>query len=217
MPRKKAEKPPTLRSLLARSPELKQVSRRLSVLALAQAEQEGKLGVRQREQLRRALAAAGDELGWAGTGRDESLTDINKSVLSLAKAGAKAMVKDLADELADKKTEVAQLGATMKAVRKLADLKKTTYPQELSYTFTARDGSQGLITKTEELVLNDADEANSAGDRIERSLPGREKLADLMVVDLKLRAKKLDAMTKALPDFVKGTTELLRDVLVTLQ
>jgi len=215
----KTEKPQNLRTVLSRSPELQQVARRLSVLALAQMEQEGHLGVRQREQLRRALSAAGEELGWAGTAAhsSDSIGELSKSVLTMCKAGAKAMAKDLADELANKKVEIPQIEKASDTARKLSESKKTKYPAELIYCYTARDGSQGMITKTETLVLNDAAEALSASESIVRNITGREKLADLMVIALEKRQVQLEEMTRILPDFVKYSQDLLRDVLATLQ
>jgi len=217
--KKKTEKPQSLRTILSRSPELQQVSRQLSVLALAQMEQEGRLGVRQREQLRRALSAAGEELGWAATAAHsgDSIGELSKSVLTMSKAGAKAMAKDLAKELADKEVEIPQIVAASDSARKLSEGKKTKYPAEVTYCYTARDGSQGMITKTETLVLNDAAEALSASESIVRNITGREKLAAVMVIALGVKQEQLEAMTRILPDFVKYSQDLLRDVLATLQ
>ena len=74
-----------------------------------------------------------------------------------------------------------------------------------------------VITKTETLVLNDAAEALSASESIVRNITGREKLADLMVIALEKRQVQLEEMTRILPDFVKYSQDLLRDVLATLQ
>ena len=56
MPRKKTQKALTLKAMLTIAPELDQVSRELASLAVAQLAQEGHLGVRQGEQLRRVRA-----------------------------------------------------------------------------------------------------------------------------------------------------------------
>ena len=73
MARKKTKRPLTLKAVLprahprhqdlehpTRAPELEGICRQLAALALAELEQRSPLGVRQNEQLRRALATAGD-------------------------------------------------------------------------------------------------------------------------------------------------------------
>jgi hypothetical protein len=219
MPRKKAEKPQAPRKVLARSPEMLEVSRQLATVALARVEQDGHLSVRQREQLRRALSTAGDTLGWirSATGSKDSVAAVSKDVLKMAKVGAKAMAKDLAEELAKKRTEMTQVSEAAEAARALAEDPDTVYPTEMTYYFTARNASQGLVTKTETIEANDAKEALSASESIERNIAGRAKLADLMVLDLEAKQGQIEVMTRTLPEFVKFSHELLREVLVTLQ
>ncbi len=220
MPRKKKEaKPQTLRSKLSQSPELLQVGRRLASLALALGAQEGVLNIRQREELRRALAAAGEELGWAGmlAHRDGAISTIRKDVLTIAKAGAKALAKDLAEELALKRVEAEQLEAAAAAIRKMSESAKTSYPTEYSYRYTARDAIHDTVTKTEVVVANDAAEALTAAEGMDRSLPGRTKLADAMIIRLEERQVRVEEMTKVLPDFIQFSHGLLGEVLTTLQ
>ena len=219
MPRKTVEGPQSLRSMLARSPEIQQVARQLASLALAQVEQAGPLGVRQGEQLRRALATAGDALGWTARAANsgDSVVEVNKDVMTMAKSGARSMARDLADELARKRTEASQIEDTAAAARTLSEDADTTYPAEITYCYTVRDPSKGLVTKTETLTPNDAKEALSAAEAIERSIPGRTKLADLMILDLEQKQVRLDVMTRTLPDFLKSSQELLREVMVNLQ
>ena len=219
MPRKTVEGPQSLRSMLARSPEIQEVARQLASLALALVEQEGPLGVRQREQLRRALATAGDALGWTGTAASngDSVVVASKDVLTMARSGARSMARDLAEELARKQTEVSQIEDTSTSARKLSEDADTTYPAEITYCYTVRDASQGLVTKTETLIVNDAREALSAAEAIERSIPGRTKLADLMILDLEQQQVRLDAMTRTLSDFLKSSQDQLREVIANLQ
>lgn len=219
MPRKTTKRPMTLKAMLTREPELGDVSRQMASLAFAQLEHDTPLSVRQREQLRRAFATAGDALGWAGaiahTG--DSIATVTTDVMTLAKGGARAMARDLSDELARKRVEVTQLEDAIIAVRKLGEVKGTTYPTEFTYCFTARSATRDLVSKTDTLVLNDAGEALSAGDSIEKTLPSRTKLADLMIIELEQRGAQLEVMTKSLGDFFKSRQELLREVLVNLQ
>lgn len=219
MPNKTVEGPQSVKTVLPRSAELRDVSRQLASLALAQVEQEGHLGVRQREQLRRALAAAGEALGWAGrvAAIEDAVAEISKDVMTMAKSGAKAMARDLAEELAAKKTEISQIRRAAASVNKLAENKKTTYPTEITYCFTARDATGDLVTKTETLPMNDAEEALSAVATIQKNPTGRTKLKDLMIADLKQKQKQVEVMTNTLSDFLEYSHDLMRDVLHNLQ
>ena len=213
------EGPQTVKKVLPRSPELHDVSRQLASLALAQVEQEGHLGVRQREQLRRALATAGEALGWAGRVADseDGVAEVSKDVLTMAKGGAKSMARDLAEELAGKKTEIAQIRRAAASATKMAESKKTTYPAEITYSFTVRDATGDLVTRTETLPMENSEEALSAAATIEKNPTGRLKLKDLMIADLKQKQKQVEVMTKTLSDFIEYSHDLLRDVLHNLQ
>jgi hypothetical protein len=203
---------------MARSLEIKRVSREISTLALAEMNQHGQLNVRQKEQLRRALTTAGDELGWIDieTKSGDPMVEINKAVLRMARNGAKAMAKDLAEQLAAKKKETRALEKMKLALMKLGEDPNTEYPVILSYDYTARDSSQNPITKTENLELNEASEAISASEGMERSTNSRTKLTDLMIVRLKEQQVRLDEMTALLPEFVKSTHPVIEAVLLIL-
>ena len=217
MPRKTVEGPQTVKKVLPRSAELHDLSRKLAVLALAQVDQEGHLGVRQREQLRRALATAGEALGWAGrvAAIEDAVAEVSKDVLTMTKGGAKSLAKDLEVELASKKTEMSQIRNA--AATRMAERKKTTYPTEITYAFTARDATGDLVTKIETLPMENAEDALSAVATIEKNPTGRTKLRDLMITDLKQKRKQVEVMTKTLPDFLEYSHDLLRDVLHNLQ
>ena len=219
MPKKTVEGPRSVKKVRPRSAELHDVSRQLATLALAQVDQEGHLGVRQREQLRRALATAGEALGWAGrvAGSVDGVGEVSKDILTMAKGGAKAMAKDLAEELAGKKTEISQVKRAAATVTKMANSKKTTYPTEITYHFTVRDATGDLVTKTETLPMENADEAFSAVTTIEKNPTGKLKLKDLMIADLKQKQKQVEVMTKTLSDFIEYAHDLTRDVLHNLQ
>lgn len=219
MPKKTVEGTRSVKTLQPRSAELRDVSRQLAVLALAQVEQDGHLGVRQREQLRRAFATAGEALGWAGrvAAIDNGVQEISKDVLTMTRGGAKSMAKDLAKELAGKKTEMSQIKRAAATVTKMAESKKTTYPTEITYTFTVRDATGDLITKTETLPMENSEEALSAATAIEKNPTGRLKLKDLMIADLKHKQKQVEVMTKTLSDFIESSHDLMRDVLHNLQ
>lgn len=218
MPRKKTQKALTLKAMLTIAPELDQVSRELASLAVAQLAQEGHLGVRQGEQLRRAVATAGDALAWTSvTGDTDLVLKASTDVLTLTKGGAKAMARDLAEELASKKTEMARIDESSEYAVKLAESTKTTYPAEVTFSYTVRDAFGDLITKTEVLVVNDEAEAMSASATVLRNITGRTKLKDLMIIDIQQKQAHLEATTKALPDFLRSLQALLNEVIANLQ
>lgn len=218
MPRKKVEKSQTLRIILSRSPELQDVARRLASLALADVNQGGQLSVRQREQLRRALTAAGVGLGWNTTtvNSEDPVADVSKDLLSMTKTGAKALARELVDDLARKKTEMTQISEVAASAREQSEDLNTTYPTEVTYHYTARDVTQGLATKVDTITVNDAREMMSAADSIERSAQSRGKLAELMIIDFGKRQDQIEVMKRTLPDFVKSLRKLLHDVLANL-
>lgn len=188
-------------------------------LALAKLEQEEFLNVRQYEQLRRGLAIAGEELGWADieTKSGDPVPEIKKALLRMCRNGARAIAKDLVEELAVKKKETKSLAKLAASLHKMAASKKTEYPVITSYEYTARDSSQNQVTKTEELELNEASEVQSAADGMDRSAPSREKQANLMIIALKARQGRVEEMTKRLPEFVESMEKMVREVLATLQ
>ena len=219
MARKKTKRPLTLKAMLTRAPELDGVCRQLAALALAQLEQEGPLGVRQNEQLRRALATAGDALTWTATAAhsDDSITEVSKDFMTMAKGGSRAMGRDLAKELAAKKVEVKQLNDTLASATKLAEGPDSAYPAEITFSYTVRDAFAELITKTETVTVTETAEAASAAAALARSMPARTKLADLMITELKRKQSQLEVMTKGLSDFIESSQGLLREVIANLQ
>jgi hypothetical protein len=219
MARKKTKRPLTLKAMLTRAPELEGVCRQLAALALAELEQDSPLGVRQNEQLRRALATAGEALGWTATTAhsDGSITEVNKDFMTMAKGGSRAKGRDLAKELTAKKVEVQQLNASLTSATKLAEGPDTVYPTEIIFSYTVRDAFAELVTKTESVTVTEAAEAASAATALERSMPARTKLADLMITELKRKQSQLDVMTKTLYEFVESSQGLLREVITNLQ
>ena len=218
MPRKKVEAKKSLRSVIARSPEIQDVSRKVASLALTQMAQEGQLNVRQTEQLRRSMAAAGGVLEWgapAAHSRDAG-GEVSKDVLTIAKNGAKYMAGDLVDEMERKKNEIQVMLDTAQQIRKVGESSKTEYPVEITYNYTARDGSQRYTTKLETLTLNDAEEAEKAANKIEGIIESKTKLADLMLLDLEQKQIRLEEMKRGLPDFVKSSRPLLDEVMANL-
>ncbi len=203
---------------MAHSAELRQTFRDIAALAIAKFEQEGQLNVRQGEQLRRALASAAEELGWneLALGTDEPVREIRKIVLRLTRNGAKAIAKDLEGELAVKKKETKELAKFAASLHKMAASSKTEYPLMLQYDYTARDASKNLVTRTEELELNEASEVTSAAEGMERSTPSRQKLTDAKIVEIKATQARVAEVTKGLPEFTATLDTLIEEVLATL-
>jgi signal recognition particle subunit SEC65 len=219
MARDKTKRRMTLKAMLTEAPGLDGVCRQLAALALAELEQDSPLGVRQGEQLRRALATAGDALDWTATAAhsEDAMADVSKDFMTMAKGGSRAMGRDLAKELAAKKVEVKQLTETLASAVKLAEDPDTAYPSDVTFSYTVRDAFTELVTKTETVTVTEPREATSAAAALERSMPARTKLADLMIIELKRKQRQLDVMTKNLSEFIQSARGLLQEVIANLQ
>ena len=185
---------------------------------LALAQEETPLGVRQIEQLRRALAIAGDALGWTEkmSNNGDSVAALGVDVIAMAESGAKSLGRDLAEQLVIKKTEITQLNDVIAHARALAEDEKTVYPAEIIFSHTVKDAYQELVTKTETKIVNEASEALSAAASVERSLTSWSKLAELMILDLKKKQRQLEGVSRALPDFIEYSQNLLGEVVANL-
>jgi len=212
-------RPLTLTAMLTAAPELKDVPKDLATMALAHVRQDGDLGVRQGEQLRRALATIGEAMGWTATRleSDKAMVSLHHDLLTLAKGGAKFLAKDLVDELALKKTEVERLQASSDEARARAENEKATYPWHIPYSYTVRAAVGDLVTKSDVLVINDVAECLSAADSVVKNIAGRTKLRDLMIIALEEKQVRVEAMTKTLPEFLQDCDGVLREVLANLQ
>ena len=214
IPRKNTKIPTNPRRPGPRSPEARPAAMRLATLAMAWMEQDRQLRVRQREELRRALATAADFRGWAATGADPMASAI-KDVKSLTKAGSHFLAKDLEKELEDKKNEVLQLQKVADSMNRLADTESWENPVEVSYSHTVREGD-GLGTRTQTLTLVDAGEARDAAATIEKKLVNWEKLRVLMLEDLKQRRRQVDEMEEGIAAFAESSRGVVDDVLAIL-
>ena len=197
-----------------RSPEVREVARKLASLAVTRQRQDGQLNVRQGEQLRRALAIAGDTLGWAMSG--DPAVEASKDVVKMVKSGVRSLTADLAEELRNKKIEMMQLEEAASSFRELASDTDASYPTELVYLHTARGASQDLVTLTETITVTNAQEAQGVADKIGKSTPNWDKLREQMIVDLKQQQRQLDKIMRTTSDFVEYLQELLKEVIVTL-
>jgi hypothetical protein len=206
------------KTLIEDTPELNEAGRVVARLALDKLNQDGILGVRQREQLRRAFSTAAEALEWdAIPGEKEDRVAIATSdVAELAAAGARALERDLAELLDEKKAEMAQLEEVHRAVSALAADEAATYPTELEYSHTARDGLRRLVTKTETLTLANGDEATSAAATLEKRLEGFAKLRDQMLEELEDKQRQIGKMRHGLSGFVAASNRLVVEVLATL-
>ena len=198
--------------------ELRQVSRRLGNLAVARYRQAGEFRVRQEEQLRRALRAAGEALGWelltldASSGSEVVVADIRR----LTRAGIRQLERDLEAEISEKRAEVRQLKKTVNVLSKLAEKDEAAFPTEIEYQCTAKRGKDELVTKTVEVVLEDPGEADKTAEKLQNRLDRLSLLRDQMVEHLKKRRKTLSAAKSELRSFVRGTDCLVDEVLATL-
>ena len=206
------------KSSIEKNPELNETGRMLASLALERLRQDGSLVIRQREQLRRALATAGEVLDWSiiPGERSDRAAAVKKDVAALAEFGAETLEQDLAQQLKDKKAEIKTLEKVTEQLRALADDADTEYPAEVEYAHTGRDAHRRLVTKIEVLTLKDADEATSAADSIEKKLENYAKLRDEMLEDLKQERRQLGKMREGLGKFVADSNGLVLEVLATL-
>jgi hypothetical protein len=194
------------------------VSRRLGKLAVARYKQAGQFRVRQREQLRRALHTAGESLEWdvltldETAGTDEVIADIRR----LTQAGLRQLERDLEAEIAEKRAEVKQLEKTVNVLSELAEADDEAFPQEIEYHFTAKRNKTELVTRTEELVVEDPSEAEKKAGKIEKRLGRFGRLRDEMIIHLKKRQKTLAEAKSELRSFVRGTGGVVDEVLMTL-
>lgn len=183
-------------------------------MAKAWANQDGRLRVRQREQLRRALAAAAESLDWAMINEDE-VEIATRDVAKLTEAGKRALTQDVVEELASKKTEMSELEKVANSMRALAEKDDFADPVEISYLRTAREADQ-LVTKTESLTLAEAQEAEDLANLIEKKMNSWGKLREEMIEHLKREQQQLDELEDTLPEFVQHSKGTVREVFATL-
>jgi hypothetical protein len=197
------------------NPELRETARTLASLALEKNRQGGSLRVRQSEQLRRALVTAAATLGWdlMPDSREDRVAAATRDVAELADAGAQLLESDLADQLTGKKDELLQIKRVAESVHELAADSTVSYPTEVEYSHTSRNGLGHLVTKVATLTLNDAMEAQNAAETLERRLVGFEKLRDQMVGELKERQRQVSVMRRGLPGFVESSSGLVVELL----
>lgn len=199
--------------------EKSQLSRTLASLALTRFKQDGRFGVRQREQLRRALLAVGEAEGWDSLSVEEAdpIEGASKDIVRLTRNGVRSMMRDLSKEISTKKAEMKQLKAAAKAIRALAEDRSTTYPAEFSYTHTGKEPAAGLVTKTVELVLNDAEEAEDAAALIDKRMELWGRLNEEMLEKLDQQEQQINEMKGNIVQFVSSTEALMHEVFAVLR
>ena len=188
---------------------------KIASIAIAWIKQEHKLRVRQREELRRALAEAAEFRNWIASGPDPAAPAL-KDVMSLIRAGAKQMDKELAKAVAEKKKESQNLQKVADSLQKLADKKKGwDEPIEVDYHFTGREGDR-LATKTETFILANQDEAKDALAAMEKKFNSWETLRNQMLEDLKAQQKQVKGLQSEIQAFAEASRGLVDDVLAIL-
>lgn len=194
------------------------ISRRLGALAVAQYRQAGDFRVRQQEQLRRAIRAAGEAMRWellAGA-EPAGTREIKADFRRLTQAGMRLLERDLEAEIAEKREEIRQLRKIVDALAKLASDDDAQFPAQVEYQYTARQGKDDLVTRTDELVLEDRGQAAKAAEQLEKRLDRLGVLRDEMIDKLKKRQRALADARLELPSFVRDADPLVDEVLATL-
>jgi hypothetical protein len=199
-------------------PEVLELGRKVAMLALERMRQDGSLNVRQRDLLRRALARTAEARGWVliPDGTSDRVTRATQDLAVLAEAGALSLKSDLGEEVAAKNNELKQLREVAQAVQKMAASPRTSYPAEIEYSHTARQGPQNLVTKTETLTLSDTAEAQDAAATLEKNMEGWAKLRDQMLEDLEQRQHQIEQTRRSLSGFVEASRSLVGEVLAVL-
>ena len=194
------------------------MGRQVAALALTRISQDGRLNVRQTDQLRRALAEAGDVLLWTEmtVNSADPVAFVSDELAKITKAGVKVIEKEIEEELKEKKTEITRLEEVVAKVRKLAEAKNPKLPVDILYDHTARAAAQGLITKTETVTVTTPEEATSCGNSIEKSMNRWTNLRDQMVAGLEEKEEQLEVVRVTLADFVAEQRPMVLAVIAVL-
>lgn len=200
------------------SAEVKEIGRSLASLGLVRIDQGTALNVRRRENLRRALAEAGQPLRWADVSAlsDDPVGVVAKDVKKLVRSGAISLGRSVSEELVEKEDQYVRLTELVATLDDLAGNPKGEYPAEVTYTRTARSPGEGFVVKTETLILNDSEEAARAARKIEKSLPRWARLRDEVIEDLRRKQDTLKELSGSLSDLVESWRGVLQEVLVTM-
>ncbi|MCH1569784.1 MAG: hypothetical protein L7S64_00415 [Longimicrobiales bacterium] len=207
----------TRKRLTLRSDEVKKIARELTTLGLVHVRQDGLLNIRQQENLRRALADAGQALAWdvkAATSADP-IPEVIKDLKKLVLAGAKTQKEEVAAELKVKKSEEKGLEKVVVALEKLIENADKAFPTEISYSHSARDITQGFFTKTELVQMEVVTEAEDTLKLINKSWNRWGKLRVQMFEDLQDTQKRLNILSNDLEPFVGSSQRLLDELLLT--
>ena len=207
----------TRKRLTLSSSAVKDIARALTALGLVHVEQDGVLNVRQTEELRRALAEAGEALAWDVKSATSAnpMPDVVKDLKKLVKAGAKTLKAEVAAELKKKSSEERKLEKTVEVLTKLTEKSEKAFPAEISYSHTARDITRGFFTKTEEIVLEDVSQAKETLATVEKSLNRWGKLRVQMHEELQQTDKRLKVLVSDLEPFVISSRRLIDELLLT--
>lgn len=215
---KKKQTTPERTKVNLRSSEMREIAHSLALLGLARVRQGEPLNVRRREKVRRALGAAGENLGWADVAAisDDPIETAAEDLKKIVRSGVRSLQRQLEDEVKEKKSEVKRLEKVVAKVQDLADDPEVEYPTDIVFARTAKSHNDGLITKTETITVGDPKEALKAAQDIEAALPKWTNLREQMLEELKQRRDALSHLSGSISEVIESWRGLLRDVLVTM-
>ena len=201
-----------------RSPTVRELARKLAALGHLTVTQGHPLNTRRRENVRRVLAEAGESLGWAEVvaAKNDPIPEVTEDVKKMLRSGVKALERGLADELTEMKAEEGRLLELIETVQCIAEDPDAEFPQEISYSRTAKNGEAHFATTTDTLNLSDAEDALKAAQRIEKSLPRWRQLREEAIAELRERQTTLGLVGRNLSDLVEGWRGLMSDVLMNM-
>lgn len=198
---------------------MREISLSLANLGIRRVQKADTLNVRRREQVRRALIDAGEELGWAQVAalRDNPVEVAARDVKKMLRSGVRSLKRVADREVAEKEAEGDRLEEVLETIRSLAEDPGSEYPTEITYTRTAKDSARGFATKTETIEMSDPEEAKRAAEKLEKSLPQWTKHREEMLDDLRRRRQSLDEAGRHLTEVVDSWRGLFQEVLVTMR
>jgi len=198
--------------------DMREIALSLAKLGVRRVKKADALSVRRREQVRRALAEAGEALGWPRVAalRDDSVDVAARDVKKILRRGVRSLKRKASRQLAEKEAEGQRLEEVLETIRSLGEDPDLEYPTVITYTRTAKDPVRGFATRSETLEIGDAEEAKKAAEKMERSLPRWAKHREHMIENLRRRRQSLDEASRQLGDVVESWRGLFQEVLVIM-
>ncbi len=202
-----------------RSPELRELGRRLAEEAAERVTLDGPLPVRRREIVRRSIRRVGRQLHWPllATYENDAVDTAAAELRKVVKSGARSLERSADNEIEHKLGETDRIEEVLEALRELAETEDPeVFPQEFSYERTSRR-SGGLQTVTDVLEIEDAEAAKRAAKKVARSLPRAGRLQRDMVAHMEHQRDAFTRVRLETRETVRQWRGILGEVLLVLR